>query len=325
MAIIDDASSIFQVNIHSGTGQAQAITFDGNSDLSPDLIWVKNRNEGNSHVFIDTVRGVTKTLQLDNNTLESTGTSYITAFGSDGFTVGTADNVNYNGSSLVSWNFKKQTGVFDIQTWTGTGSNRTIAHDLGVVPSLFIMKEKTGSVNDWTVYYGDETDALQFNESNATSDSATRFNDTKPTSSVFSLGTGSVGNRNNSTYVGYFFGNSSVSRAGLYYGAGNADGAIVHTGFKPAFLIVKNTAASSGWFIYDNKRNPSNPVTKDLSAQVGGNEATNYAVDFLSTGFKLRNADADLNGGGTKYVYIAMAEQPFVTSTANGSIPCTAF
>ena len=139
MAIIDDASSIFQVNIHSGTGQAQAITFDGNSDLSPDLIWVKNRNEGNSHVFIDTVRGVTKTLQLDNNTLESTGTSYITAFGSDGFTVGTADNVNYNGSSLVSWNFKKQTGVFDIQTWTGTGSNRTIAHDLGVVPSLFIM------------------------------------------------------------------------------------------------------------------------------------------------------------------------------------------
>ena len=281
MAIIDDASTVFQCTLYAGTGSEQAITNSGNSDLSADMLWFKNRDEGNSHIFSNSVRGVTKGFQGDNTGAEFTDSSYLSSIDSDGFTVNTADNTNYNGSNLVCW------------------QNRIVYHQ--------------GIGN---------THSFILNESATEADVADHFNDTSPTSSVFTVGTNDSLNGDNKSYVAYLFGDSSVSKCGLYLGNGSTDGAMVNTNFTPSFVMIKRVAGgNSGWFIYDNKRDSLNPNTAYLAAQVGGTEADGYAVDFLSNGFKLRHADADVNGASTEYVYLAMGAAPIVTSTG---VPATA-
>ena len=323
MAIIDDASTVFQCTLYAGTGSEQAITNSGNSDLSADMLWFKNRDEGNSHIFINSVRGVTKGFQGDNTGAEFTDSSYLSSIDSDGFTVNTADNTNYNGSNLVCWQWKEAASVFDIVVYDGNSTNRTISHSLGVVPTMIIFFCITASKNRIVYHQGiGNTHSFILNESATEADVADHFNDTSPTSSVFTVGTNASLNDDNKSYVAYLFGDSSVSKCGLYLGNGSTDGAMVNTNFTPSFVMIKRVAGgNSGWFIYDNKRDSLNPNTAYLAAQVGGTEADGYAVDFLSNGFKLRHADADVNGASTEYVYLAMGAAPIVTSTG---VPATA-
>ena len=320
MAIINKPSEHFETKLYTGTGSSLAIS---GLNFQPDLTWIKGRSGATEHVLTDSVRGVTKELSSNDNGLEETVAQGLTAFGTDGFTVGTDGSYNTSSATYVSWNWKIESGIFDIQTWTGNGSNRTIAHNLGVAPEFYLVKEIVGSANDWTVYYGDPTDFLILNESNATSDAATRWNDTAPTASVFSLGTATGGNRNGSTYIGYFFASKQgVSKIGSYVGNGNADGTFVYTGFKPAFFILKRTDSAAGWYMIDNKRgNNFNVIDKYLQPSTGASEQTTTFADFVSNGVKLKTSSDDLNVSGGNFIYIAFAESPFVTSTG---IPGTA-
>ena len=323
MAIIDNGSSVFVANLHTGNATDDT---DITTGIAANFIWFKQYNATRGLLNFDSVRGVQKQLNSNSNALSYTEATSLQAFNSDGFTVGTSNSCNgVNGGLYVTWNFKITSGVFDIQTWTGTGSNRTISHNLSAVPTLFIVKEITGSVNDWTVYYGDPTDALQLNEVNSTSDAATRWNDTAPTASVFSLGSGSVGNRNNSTYIGYFFADSSVSKATTYRGNGTAQ-QFIHLGFKPAWVMIKGVSGSGSnenWSIYDNARTPNNVINSVVYANANNAQGTSSDIDFLSNGVCIRRATGLLNDAAVTYVILAMAEEPFVSSEDNGSIPAT--
>ena len=261
---IDDPSAYFQTALYTGDGNAQTITNDGNSDLQPDWVWISMRSHADNRVLFDSVRGVTKRLVSNLNSLEVTVSDMVTAFNSDGFSVGTNSNVTGDGKTFVGWQWKKTADAgFDIVTATGTGSAKTIAHSLSAVPHIIISKEKTGSVNDWTIYHhkntaAPETDSLILNETNATADQNTHWNDTAPTSSVFTVGSGSVTNRNNSTYVYYLFSEKQgFSKFGSYTGNGNADGPFVYTGFKPAWVMDKKSMEDN-MDSSDNKRDPIN-------------------------------------------------------------------
>jgi len=329
---IDDPSAYFQTTLYSGTGSSQAVTNTGNSDLQPDWVWLKVRSNGTyGHVVFDSVRGVNKALFPNANNVEEDQSSDVSlsSFNSDGFTVGGYfNNVNQSGQTFVSWQWKKTADAgFDIVTATGNATAKTIAHSLSAVPHVMIAKEKSGSVNDWTVYHhkntaAPETDSLILNETNVTADQNTHWNDTAPTSSVFTVGTGSVVNRNSSTYVYYLFSEKQgYSKFGSYKGNGNADGTFVYTGFKPAFVIIKDTAARD-WIMLDNKRNPFNVADNRLFPNSTDAQNTGVdALDFTAQGFKIRSTNSTVNVSGNTYIYIAFAEQPFVTSTG---IPATA-
>ena len=328
---IDDPSAYFQTALYTGDGNAQTITNNGNSDLQPDWVWISMRSHADNKVLFDSVRGVTKRLVSNLNSLEVTVSDMVTAFNSDGFSVGTNSNVTGDGKTFVGWQWKKTADAgFDIVTATGTGSAKTIAHSLSAVPHIIISKEKTGSVNDWTIYHhkissAPETDSIILNETNAFQDNATHWNDTAPTSSVFTVGSGSVTNRNSSTYVYYLFSEKQgFSKFGIYDGSASADGPFIYTGFKPAWFMTKKVNGAKDWNIFDNKRSDSgggNANDQYLEANTNAAEQSGQDVDLLGNGIKIRSTSNEVSGDGNDFIYLAFAENPFVTSTG---IPATA-
>jgi len=347
---IDDPSKYFQIALYAGNGTGQTITNDGNSDLKPDFLWFKNRSETVANTLWDSSRGITKFLVSEQTAAEYTNASgyELTSFNTDGFGLGGHNNAGINQSSsynYVSWQWKANGGTtannttgsinsvvqanqdagFSIITYTGNATNSTVGHGLGVQPSVIINK-KRGATASWSVWHSTllGTQLLELNTTGATATVAAIWNSTVPTSSVFSIGTDGQTNSNNTTYVTYAFAEKQgYSKFGSYKGNTNADGAFVYTGFKPAWLMVKRASytAGDGWYIFDNKRNTSNVTNKILNASSNGVESSSAeAVDFLSNGFKLRTALAGSNSGST-YIYMAFAENPFVTSTG---IPTTA-
>jgi|2_EtaG_2_1085320.scaffolds.fasta_scaffold12744_3 hypothetical protein len=325
---IDNPELYFQVKLYTGDGSTPSITLDGDEDMQPDVVWIKNRDATDSHCIFDAVRGATEVLHVDTSALEATDADTLTSFDSDGFALGADDKVNTNTENYVAWCWKESaTAGFDIVTATGTGSAHTIAHSLSAVPHLMISKEKSGSINDWRMYNhkntsAPETDSIIINETSGTEDNATHWNDTAPTSSVFTVGTGSVTNRTDSTYVYYLWTEKQgFSKFGEYTGNGNADGTYVHLGFRPAFLILKRTDGTQGWLMWDNKRLGYNPDNNHLQPHDNDAFGTADTLDLLSNGFKIRESGAGTNGSGNTYIYTAFAEVPFVNS--NG-VPCNA-
>ena len=320
--VIDKPSDYFNTVLYSGNNTSQSVTGVG---FQPDWVWLKERNGTEQHNVYDSVRGIYKRLMPDANSLEYSSDTQLTAFGSDGFSVGSSDAINDAGNSMVAWNWKKSaTSGFDIVTATGTGSAKTIAHSLSAVPQVIISKEKSGSINDWVVYHESlgNNKKLTLNTTNAVNTDSC-WNNTTPTSSVFSVSGASVVNRNSSTYVYYLFSEKKgYSKFSSYIGNGNADGTFVYTGFKPAFIMAKCSSASGDWVITDVKRNPYNPLSKRLFPNQNiAAQTTNNWYDALSNGFKARLSDGTHNGSGKTYIYMAFAESPFTTSTG---IPATA-
>ena len=333
---IDDPTAYFQNTLFVGNQTARSITFDGNTDMQPDLVWIKPRDNGTwSHNLTDSVRGAGKGIfsDLNNATYDyGTGTDgSVRTFDSNGFSIGTATQVNNSSSNIVAWSWKKVAGVFDIQTYAGnnTGS-RQVSHNLGVVPSLIIIKNLTNASSWWVgsteIAFTWNTDYLQLNETAAKgTDGGGHIFGAVPTSSYFVPGDNNDTNGNSNNYVAYLFGNKQgVSKVGSYTGNGNADGTFVYTGFKPAWLLVKDTGGSGeGWELLDGTRSSFNVADKRLRADNSNAESTgsNYYVDFLSNGFKQRNTQTSSNGSGETYIYMAFAKNPFVTSTG---VPATA-
>jgi len=340
---IDDPSAHFQTAIWTGNNvNNRAITNDGNSDLQPDLIWLKDRNVGFGYRLTDSTRGITKNLATELNSAESTSTTQYASWNTDGFTLiyGGQQVPNYNGNTYVAWQWKANGGTtstnndgnhtsvvqanqdagFSIVTYTGTGNtSSTVGHGLGVTPNWIIFKRRSGTGN-WDVQIdGTSRVTLNLTEPFATN-VLSSFSST-----TFGLGsvTSNEKNANGSTYVAYAFAEKQgYSKFGSYVGNGNADGPFVYTGFKPAFVMIKANSNYKNWYIWDNTRSPENAVDAGLVPNAVNTELINYdPVDFLSNGFKLRHNDATWNGSGTTVHYMAFAENPFVTSTG---IPTTA-
>jgi len=349
---IDDPSAYFQTTLYSGTGSSQAVTNTGNSDLQPDWVWLKVRSNGTyGHAIFDSVRGVNKVIGSNTTNAEEDQSSDVSlsSFNSDGFTVGGYfNNVNQSGQTFVSWQWKAGTGFtndasgtsigsidsagsvntdagFSIIKWTGNDANATVAHGLGAVPGMFIVKNLSNATTGWYVYHQSlgNTNHILLDTAAALVDDI-NWNDTSPTSTVINLGgqTGSNG-PSNSMLVYCFAEKKGYSKFSSYTGNANADGTFVYTGFKPAMVICKKSSASgTNWGIIDNKRAKSfNQISAMLNPNSTGSEGANNNCDFVSNGFKWRTNDGNSNASGDSYIYMAFAEQPFVTSTG---VPATA-
>jgi len=326
----------FSTKLYTGTGSSNAITGVG---FQPDWVWIKKRNATGQHQLFDAVRGVTKRVYSDSTDAESTSATTLTAFGTDGFTVGSNSGINGSSDTIVSWNWlangqgssntdgsinttytsANTTSGVSISTYSGTGSAATIGHGLGAIPQVMIVKN-TYQAEHWIVYHHKsnatpEDYYLRLNDTTASSDFP-MWNDTAPTSSVFSVGTSTSVNQAGGTFVAYCFAEKKgFSKFGSYTGNGNADGSFIYTGFKPAFVLVKETGTGN-WIIKDNKRPIYNQNDTYLFANTSDAEssASTLGMDLLSNGFKLRATAGDMNGSGTEIIYMAFAEEPLVSS-----------
>ena len=328
---IDDPEAYFQAVTYTGNGSTQSITLPGSTDMQPDLIWIKERNAGSSHAITDSVRGTTKKLKSDDTDAEETNTNLITSFDSDGFGLGDNGNSNQSASqTYVAWCWKESaTAGFDIVGYTGNATNRTISHSLSAVPGVVLVKSR-GGVFGYGMYHhrntsAPETDYLSINNSDATVDDSVFWNDTAPTSSVFSLGTTDAINKDTVTHIAYLFTEKQgFSKFGSYVTNNSTDGPFCFCGFRPAFLMVKFTSQTGPWIMVDNKRDPFNQMDAMVRADTDAAEADTSGVDFdfLSNGFKVRGTSGWINEpAGSTICYMAFAEAPFVNS--NG-VPCNA-
>ena len=337
---IDDPSAYFQVKTYTGTSNIHDVTLDGNSDMQPDLVWFKNRTVGYTHHLYDSSRGVTKALYSQGTNAEATISNGLTRFDPDGFRVSSAAAINEN--EIVCWNWKANGGTtssntdgnitstvqsnqdagFSIVTYTGNGSNnQTIGHGLGVQPSWWIVKRRD-STGDWwfgaSSILGGTSNYLKLNSEATNAEINNIWGDSPTSSTLFRVSNNAGLNASGGTYVAYLFANKQgYSKFGKYVGNTNTDGAFVYTGFKPAFVLIKKyTTSADSWVILDIARNPYNGMNARLFPDLANSESTSQVlIDSLSNGFKMRTADTAYNGSGVSYIYMAFAENPFVTST----------
>ena len=339
---IDDPSAHFNTILYTGNVTARSITGVG---FQPDWIWFKKRSSpAQNHTVYDSSRGTNKILFPDVTDAESTNSSQVTSFDSDGFSLGTGTLTNYNTGTYVAWNWKANGGTtssntdgsitstvqanttagFSIVTYSGNGSTGTVGHGLGAVPKLYIVKRRNGSGWSWYTYsvHKGAGHTLYLNSTSAGDSDTTVWQNTSPTSSVFYVGARDGVNGSDGNMVAYCFADiQGYSKFGSYTGNGSTDGTFGYTGFKPAFVLFKQTSGTEWWGIIDATRDPVNQGDKYLKANDNVAEGTGLNFDLLSNGIKFRHADAAFNGSGSTYIYMAFAEHPFVSSKG---VPVTA-
>jgi len=338
---ITNGANHFAATTYTGTGSALSVSNAVNSkSFQPDWVWIKGRSVNYSHALFDVNRGVRNVL-LSNSTnaetLETAGTS-MTAFDSGGFSLGTnggTASTNVNGSTFVAWQWKaggtavtntngtissqvsaNPTAGFSIVTYTANNTaGATIGHGLGVAPSFIIVKSRS-AVNSWNSYHISlgNTKGFDLNSTSAASTSSNYWNNTSPTSSLFSVA--AYTNNLTGTYVAYCFAPvAGYSAFGSYTGNGSTDGPFVFLGFRPRFVLFRSTSARN-WVIRDTARDTFNTSTKDQYPDSAAVDGAGDAIDLLSNGFKLRATGATFNGSGEIYTYSAFAENPFKNSLA---------
>ena len=315
---INNPELYFQSVVWTGNGSTQDITLPGSADMALDMVWLKSRTNVDWHDLTDKVRGVTKSLYPSETDAEGTIADAVTAFNSDGFSLGDNDQVNKNSQNYIGWCWKESAAAgFDIVTYTGTGSARTVSHSLSAVPHFLTVKKRDGT-GGWSTGHHSLawTNEVQLQSSDAAGASTPAFNDTDPTSSVFTLGSGANGNCDTDAFVGYVWSEKQgYSKFSSFVGNGADDGTFCFTGHRPAMVFLKGTASNREWIIFDAKRDPSNPIDGNHNINTADTENTGTArIDFLSNGFKLRDAANNYNADGETYIYASFAEQPFVNS-----------
>ena len=320
---IDNPELYFQTKLYTGDGTtSNAQTFDGSEDMQANMIWFKRRSGSANHFLYDSVRGANRSLVPNDTDAEATSgeqTTYLTSFDSNGFTLGDdVNNINASNETYVAWAWKESaTAGFDIVSYTGNATARTISHSLSAVPDWILCKRLSNTA-DWTTSTTGVNweNSFFLNQTNAAGDAPTTWNDTDPTSSVFTLGTTSLVNADGDNFIAYLWSNiQGFSKIGKYTANGNADGTYVHLGFRPAFLMIKNiSSGSTNWHLYDNKRLGYNVDNNMQRPNLATADQTDDDLDLLSNGFKIRRVTSALNTDGNNYVYMAFAEQPFVNS-----------
>jgi hypothetical protein len=339
--------------LYTGTGSTQTIVNQG--QFKPDFVWGKSRSLAQQHLLFDSVRGTGKYLQSQSTAAEGTDATTLSSFNSNGFTLGSNITINTNASTNVAWQWQagqgssssntsgtitstvsvNATAGFSVVTYTGTGVNATVGHGLGVAPKWVVVKRRNGGgTENWMVYHAAITtpnanpgnNRMLLNLVNASNTDSTIWNNTNPTSSVFSIGTSSEVNANTGTYVAYCWAEiAGFSKFGSFTGNGSVDGPFVYTGFRPSFFMIKRTDVSSDWFMLDDQRPTFNIIGAGNGGQLAANQS--YAestlslydiADFLSNGIKVR---CDMtygywNASGGTYIYMAFAEHPFKNANA---------
>ena len=336
---IDDPTTNFTAflrnSIYGGSDTSYDIGFQ------PDWIWDKVRSTSGVHAIFDSVRGVGssgKILYMEKDDAEGTN-ALIKSIDSSGFTV-TASS-DHSSQTIVDWCWKagtsfsndaSATGIgtidssgsvndtagFSIVIRTGTASAGTIKHGLSTTPKMIITKMRSNA-ESWGVYnvHIGNTKYLKLDVTDAPDTSSVVWNNTTPTNSVFSVGSSALTNGSSKTYVDYIFSDvKGYSKFGKYTGNGNADGPFAYTGFRPAWIMIKNVSQSQNWYIYDNKRSPSNVADDHIYADLPNAEVADasFVIDILSNGFKMRNSNDGWNGSGEDYMYMAFAESPMINS-----------
>jgi hypothetical protein len=295
------------------------------------------------HHLFDSVRGTNSNLNSNSTSGELTGAPYndgVTAFGSNGYSLGAFNGLNENTTTYVAWAWDagsstvtntegsitsqvRANGYLSIVTYTGTGANATVGHGLGVAPGLIIVKQRsTASSNgNWAVQHqslGATKNIILNSTAAADGPDAGYWNSTSPTSSVFSVGTYEVTNRSTATYVAYCFAPvAGYSAFGSYTGNGSAtDGPFVYNNFLPKLILIKRTDTTSNWTMLDTSREGYNVDNDPLYPNLSNAEGTTDLLDINSNGFKLRTTDASVNANTGTYVYAAWASNPFQYSRA---------
>jgi hypothetical protein len=341
------AGNLFMnATLYTGNSGTQTVTNGApGASFQPDFVWIKDRSVTSQYVLTDSVRGVTKQLFSSLTNAEQTSATAITSFNSNGFTTGANPSptgaTNSSPDAFVGWQWKaggaavtntagtissqvsaNTTSGFSIVTYTGTGANATVGHGLGVAPSMVIVKCR--SVADWWPVYHSSLGAtknLRLNDITAVETLSNIWNDTAPTSSVFSIGTSTETGASSRTYVAYCFAQiAGYSAFGSYTGNNSTDGPFVYLGFRPRFVMIKSTVEVSNWFIWDTSRSTYNAEILILMPSISDAEFSDatYAIDALSNGFKIRGLGqyAGYNNSGNAYIYMAFAENPFKYANA---------
>jgi hypothetical protein len=334
---INKSTDYFNTKLYTGNNGA-SLTISG-LNFQPDLTWIKARNATETHGLYDIIRGALYRLQSSSSNASTSTTGTVTGWTSDGFSLGTSDEVNgtYN---YASWNWKANgqgssntdgsinttytsantTSGFSISTYTGTGANATIGHGLGVAPQVVIYK-RTNTTGNWFMYNKNIGNTKYLNlDATSAVQTYNVFQNTDPSSTLLYVSGDSGANASGGTYVAYCFAEKQgYSKFGSYAGNGNNDGTFVYTGFKPAWIMFKRTDSAESWIMADNKRDSYNAVTKYLEADANSAEGSGVNYDFLSNGFKFNTTSQ--NTGGATYIYMAFAEAPLV---GTNNVPATA-
>jgi len=344
---LDNPELYFQTKLFSGNGSTQSITLDGSEDMQPDWVWFKNRSASAGGKIYDSVRGVQKVLSSNETDAESTTSAGLTAFGTDGFSVGSYSDINGSGNNIVAWNWKasgtsisnssgsngatlasagikNDTAGISIVTYTGDGNARTVFHGLSSCDMVF--HKCLNNAENWGVQHKDIGAAyqLQLDTNIAKVDKSGNGSMALPAANVFSVNnSGQWGAARN--YIAYAFRSvKGYSFIGSYTGNGasDGDGTFSFCGFKPAWVMIKRTDSTANWQIWDSKRLGYNPDNNALYPNLSNTEDTSNTIDFLSNGFKQRGSGhSNYNASGANYIFMAFAENPFVTSTG---VPATA-
>ena len=333
---IINGSKVMQAVLYTGTGATQTIAVG----FQPDLVWIKSRSAATDNKLTDSVRGATKALISNSTAAETTDTNGITAFTSNGFTLGSDSVYNTNGATYVAWCWQAGQGStssntngsitstvsvnasagFSVVTYTGNGTaGATVGHGLGVAPAFIINKSRSAVIS-WAVYHSalTGTAGIFLDQATGAVTNSGYWNNTNPTSSVFSIGNSTLVNVASQTQVAYCWTPiEGYSSFGKYIGNGSTDGVFVYTPFRPKFVIIKRTDTTGDWYTFDTIRDPYNATAQGLSPNSSTAEASYTGWgDLLSNGFKIRRTDAAWNGSGATYIYMAFAENPFKNALA---------
>jgi hypothetical protein len=328
--------------LYTGTRATQVVVNSG--QFKPDMVWCKGRSFTSQILVADSVRGVTKQLFTPLTNAEQTDSTMISSFNNNGFTLGDGlggplGNINYEiGGTYVGWQWQagqgstssntsgsitstvsvSTTAGFSVVTFTANGvTGATIGHGLGVAPKMIILKTRSNTQN-WPIYHASigNTGFVTLNTTAATTTNIGAFNNTSPTSTVFTIGDPGYFYTSGYTYVAYCWAEiAGFSKFGSYTGNGSADGPFVYLGFRPKWILVKSTGTAS-WFLIDTARLGYNSTNNYLLPNASSAETTYNGVDILSNGFKVRNTDSGYNDNGVTYIYAAFAENPFKNANA---------
>ena len=336
-----DPSNHFKALAYTGTGSGQVISGVG---FKPDFLWAKRRNNDYGHVLLDIARGFGSAgndSRLESSAPDVAGASpYVASLNADGYVTENAQqSLNIANGTYVGWHWKagsgntavaesgnnpggthnaNQAAGFSIVKYVGTGANGTVTHGLGVAPELILIKN-IGVNDEWNVYYGDNTDYLVLDDTDATADAATRWNDTSPSSTVFTVSTDHSVNADGENYIAYCWRSiPGFSQIGSYAGNNDANGTFIHTGFRPAFVMNKAISRTGNWMMTDSARSPHNVNGVGIFANAVAREYSdaNTNIDFVSNGFKWRTADDNNNDVNETYFYMAFAEVSFKYANA---------
>ena len=327
---IDDPEKYYQSVTWTGNSDStRNIVLPGDTDMQPDIVWADNISNTSDNRWSTSILGTSQHMIVNGPDAVDGSSTALTAFNSDGFSTGNEQTYNNNGNSHIAWCWKEDpiAGLDLVPTYEGNATARTISHNLGAVPHWMLIRNIDQNRN-WVVYHhkntsAPETDYLYLSSTEATADANTIFNDTAPTSSVFTVGTDNGVNDNGQTHIAHLWtGIKGFSKFGSYTGNGNADGAFIFTGFQPQTVIIKITSEAEDWQLFDQKLGGYNGGNLRIapSANSGASSGDNR-MDLVSNGFKLRDAGTNFNKASATYVYMAWARSPFVNS--NG-VPCNA-